>query len=1163
MRRGFFKAIKRSHGRFDTFRRNNTRQGIHHRRLICEQLEPRLLLTSWPPGNDGWLDFETWHQGSPYNEFVPLDPTTGSRSAVGCVATAIAQTLECWDFPETISFSDSVDSYTTHLGVNIDDDYATYDFPSFSTLNSLLDEISYPLTEADQALLSFAAGIKVDMEYSSSGSGAWFSDKTFEELGFGSADTSDSWDASTQAAVIDNLKSGLPVPIGVYGTRDWDGKPLGHAVVLEGYRTDNGGEFLINLGWVDHDDEWHSLPNFQTDSNTHDSVTWGTVVLVVYNIQPDPSWSQTLADAENTSRSPYGAPTSTRVRWEVSEPGWGKFDSVTVAAGGDLHASYSANGDSGRESSLWIIDEQGTKVREISFGSVNEGIGSTVQDKKGYVYVPTTDGRIYKINPRTGSASQIFVVPDSNPNHHQLDWLKIDEINGNERIFTASPKTVYCLTRTGSLIWQKTLPINSSLPYPNGYDTRCVAIDNIRGKVYVPYHDYKTPHLAVLDTANGTILHNEVFPDESIMMARIGVPSIGSDGTIYVGSFTTLYALNPDSTLTQKWPPVNKYPGFMAHWNQAPTIGRDGTIYVSYMKPNYTDYAVAALDPDTGIARWEILFQLDAIGGDNIGAICAAANDIITFSVNYENGSANDTHRIYAYRDLGGSNYEKVWDKYVGVNGGRIALGPGDTLYSIPTSFETTTTITALGSGQLGMGFIDNQAPFDASDPGIPPGTVIEGASANLSWTDSDPDGHDLTYTVLLGTADTQTGLMRPVAMDLTNPSYACDDLDPGETYFWKIISTDGQATTEGPTWTFSVAAAPEVIDRYIFYNNSSFDGNDPAANGDDDGAIAPDPDDCVDPAHGKTALLPGGTATFQNYTTYSRGINGIMVDIAALADADNLNVNDDFVFKYGNDDTPDDWTDAPDPTIDVRPSEGVGTSDRVTLIWGDNTIPTRNWLQVTVLATANTGLAVDDVFYFGNAIGDADGDRVAAYADMYTIHQEIPRAAPICDLLDIDRDGAVAYADMYQTHLEIGQTPGLNLITVPAPPLGSGVVATTIPGSTESNVFDARNTVAKSNNRSQGRQSRIVAPLDHASTATVMMLGYQKTAGAVDKALAHDAVLEEPIGGDTDGSTISLGKIAWLYDLDQISAGSQRFKKDKNDSAEKAVDVLLATFWP
>ena len=61
------------------------------------------------------------------------------------------------------------------------------------------------------------------------------------------------------------------------------------------------------------------------------------------------------------------------------------------------------------------------------------------------------------------------------------------------------------------------------------------------------------------------------------------------------------------------------------------------------------------------------------------------------------------------------------------------------------------------------------------------------------------------------------------------------------------------------------------VIGRYVFYNDSVFDGHDAAANALDDNAIAAD----------KQALLPGQNAAFANYTNYDHGINGIMVDIS------------------------------------------------------------------------------------------------------------------------------------------------------------------------------------------------------------------------------------------------------------------------------------------
>ena len=77
---------------------------------------------------------------------------------------------------------------------------------------------------------------------------------------------------------------------------------------------------------------------------------------------------------------------------------------------------------------------------------------------------------------------------------------------------------------------------------------------------------------------------------------------------------------------------------------------------------------------------------------------------------------------------------------------------------------------------------------------------------------------------------------------------------------------------------------------RYLFYNNSYWDNKDPAANAADDNAIALD----------KVALLPGRSATFSNYSSYSRGLNGIMIDVKGLPGASLTTA--DFTFRYGND---------------------------------------------------------------------------------------------------------------------------------------------------------------------------------------------------------------------------------------------------------------------
>ncbi|HRZ92871.1 MAG TPA: hypothetical protein P5022_08190, partial [Candidatus Paceibacterota bacterium] len=108
----------------------------------------------------------------------------------------------------------------------------------------------------------------------------------------------------------------------------------------------------------------------------------------------------------------------------------------------------------------------------------------------------------------------------------------------------------------------------------------------------------------------------------------------------------------------------------------------------------------------------------------------------------------------------------------------------------------------------------------------------------------------------------------------------------------------------------------------------------------------------------------------------------------------------------------------APAPsTITVRTGAGASGSDRLTLIWPDNAIQ-KQWLQVTVQATPNTGLGASDVFYFGNAVGECGNSTTDAKVDL--LDQQMARAnphtifnpAPIDDPCDYNRDKKVDLFD-------------------------------------------------------------------------------------------------------------------------------------------------------
>jgi aryl-phospho-beta-D-glucosidase BglC (GH1 family) len=244
------------------------------------------------------------------------------------------------------------------------------------------------------------------------------------------------------------------------------------------------------------------------------------------------------------------------------------------------------------------------------------------------------------------------------------------------------------------------------------------------------------------------------------------------------------------------------------------------------------------------------------------------------------------------------------------------------------------------------------------------------------------------------------------------------------------------------------------VANQYMFYYHSSaFDGGATSPSSADYSAIAEN-------ANGtdKTALLPGQTATFANVSSYSDGINGILIDFAYLPTGVTFTASD-FAFAVGNNNTPSTWSAAPAPTA-VATWAGPNGDTFADITWANNAIQ-EEWLQVTVLADANTHLASNDVFYFGSLIGatgtsTADNGTVlqVTAADLVATQNNasLLSSVPISSLYDLNRDGYVTAADFVLCQDNATLLGGLNLITPGstsnAVVAGSGVVAA-VSGST------------------------------------------------------------------------------------------------------------------
>ena len=216
--------------------------------------------------------------------------------------------------------------------------------------------------------------------------------------------------------------------------------------------------------------------------------------------------------------------------------------------------------------------------------------------------------------------------------------------------------------------------------------------------------------------------------------------------------------------------------------------------------------------------------------------------------------------------------------------------------------------------------------------------------------------------------------------------------------------------------WKFTADAPPpdvRVVDRHVFYNNSSADGGDPAANAADDAAID----------RTKRPLLPGERANSANVTGYSRGINGVMVDLSTVP-AGRTPAADDFDLHVGNGIT---WTAlATAPAVAIRRGAGTGGADRVTLTLPDGLVK-NTWLRVTVRANADTGLRSPDVFYVGNLVGDVGGNSSSgAMVDRLDLARVRSRLGATSGaaraVFDLNRDGVVNAEDYHLVRANQGR---------------------------------------------------------------------------------------------------------------------------------------------
>ena len=318
-------------------------------------------------------------------------------------------------------------------------------------------------------------------------------------------------------------------------------------------------------------------------------------------------------------------------------------------------------------------------------------------------------------------------------------------------------------------------------------------------------------------------------------------------------------------------------------------------------------------------------------------------------------------------------------------------------------------------SDGLDVGASFNDTPLVANDDSyaINEDTALTVAAAGVLANDTDTNGNPLTAVLITGPSHGTLSLNANGSFTYTPvANYSGPD-----SFIYQ--ANDGSLNSSmAAVFVNVVSVVPSssvVVAQSIFYKNSIWDvTNNNLPGFGDDNAIAPD----------KTAYLPGGgRASFSAVSSYSRGINGVMVDLAGRHGSINAN---DFIFKVGNNNSPSLWATAIAPTLVMtRVGAGKGNSDRVELTWADNAIQ-NTWLEVILRgndalgsSNTNTGLASSHVFYFGSSAGDSGiGDTTGFLVnnvDLYVARRNPSGAnnlAAITNRYDYTRDGLVNVTD-------------------------------------------------------------------------------------------------------------------------------------------------------
>lgn len=549
------------------------------------------------------------------------------------------------------------------------------------------------------------------------------------------------------------------------------------------------------------------------------------------------------------------------------------------------------------------------------------------------------------------------------------------------------------------------------------------------------YHFNENAGTTTADSAgtnNGTLIGTGSTLPIWVLPGKIGTAALSFSGN---GTYNQPLASQTGVTLANNLAPILGGTSSLAAWFKTTQVGNA----THWQAPAITGVEQAGAGNDI---NWG---TLDA--GGHIGIYVADAGGV--FSPNAVNDG--QWHHVAMTRDATTGQVQLFIDGAL-VGTGAFDAGNKTSQFNLIGALEDVAAdgVTPSGgnffNGQLDEVRIYNQvlSTIDVQGLAVIPGAptlntaaASPGPVVHLAWTTPS----NFTQSIEIDRKTGPSGTYAPlVTLGGGTTMYDDTTVVAGTQYFYVVKAIDLAGTSPASNELTVTPPMPTVVANSVFYNGSTFDGFNGSSNL---------PDTTSVPSN-KQTLLPGQTATFQNVTSYSKGINGVLVDVANFY---NLPRFEDYAFQVSTDGVT--WTKAPDPSIiNVYPGRGPSGSTQITIIWDDNEIQ-NEWLQVKVLADDHTGLANDDVFYIGNLVGATGADNTASAAvvgpDDATAIAAHPKSiftkAAITDLYDINRDGQVNANDAIKARNSAGNS--LPFISPPAPGGGGMAAAATTSVST------------------------------------------------------------------------------------------------------------------